>query len=765
VTLALLGGALTGALALGAALVRRQELLRTREVLALRRRAERSGAAEPRLQHPVIDLSRCLGCGTCVAACPEDGVLELVHGQAVVVRAARCVGVAACERECPVGAVTVTVANLATRTDVPALTESLEAVGRPGVFLAGEVTAFALVRVAIEQGVRAVREVALRRAGPLPLAHSTGAPAPPALDVVIVGAGPAGLAASLEARRIGLSFVTLEQENGPGGTVAKYPRNKLVISEPVELPLFGRLRRDAYHKEELIALWTELADRHDLPIRYGERLQRLDRDEAAGTYTAWTGTGAFTARCVVFCVGRRGTPNKLGVPGEDLAKVAYGLVDAALHTERRVLVVGGGDSAVEAALALAEQDGNAVTLSYRRAEFHRLRARNAARLEEAQRAGALHVVPQSEVVAITPDEVELTVASGPTLTRTRVPNDEVFVLAGGTPPTELLTAAGVSFDPALRPPPRPSPLTEDAEIINSRDLRRALLAAFVCAATLGLFVLWQRDYYLADAASRATHALHDSLRPGRGFGLLCGVFATLCVVANLGYLLRRARRFGVAFGSLRAWMGVHVATGVGALLLAALHGALAPGHTVGGHAFAALALLVATGAIGRYLYAAVPRAVNGRELELAEVHARLEADGGPDPDPFAEAARREVMALAEARQWRGNLAGRILGLLGVRLDLRRALAGIAARGASQGIERTRLDETIALASRAHRLALEAAHLEDLRALASGWRWLHRWATALLLTLVGLHVVHAFVYGGAAEALAELARAPLGGRTP
>ena len=617
-----------------------------------------------------------------------------------------------------------------------------EAVGAPGIYLAGEVTGYATVKTAIEHGVRAVRDAALAGAG-----HP---PRPELLDIVIVGAGPAGLAAALEARHLGLRSISLESEASPGGTVAKYPRQKLVVNEPVELPLYGRLRRNAYLKEELIALWTELTLRHGLTIRYGEALQRLEREADGTGFTLWTPGGVYRARAVVFAVGRRGTPRRLDVPGEGLEKVRYELADAAALRAQRVLVVGGGDSAVEAALALAEQPGRDVTLSYRRADFVRITARNAAALARARAEERLRVLTQTEVVAIGAETVEIAQASGPELRRETLSNDAVYVLVGGTPPTELLGISGVSFDPELRE----RALSQRPEERAPRGASVALGLALAATAAALLFVAFQRDYYFASSAARALHPSHELLRPARGLGLAFGFLATGAIALNLVYLLRRRSRFGVRFGSLQGWMTLHVFTGVAALLAALLHAALVPGHGAGAHSFWALLVIAVTGGIGRLLYAAVPRAANGRELELSEALAAFESEvvaSGLD-DPFIAEATREVRELVRARQWRSSLPGRLAALVGVRLDLRRALRRIAARGAARGIERARIERASVLARRAHRIALGAAHLEDLRGLLAMWRFLHRWVSVLMLALLALHIAHAVRYGGVLDAL-------------
>lgn len=732
----LLGLVLALGLAFLATLSRRAELARMQRGLAQRERTLRAGA-ETLLQYPVVDLSRCLGCGTCVASCPEQGVLELVHGQALVVNGARCVGHAACERECPVGAITVTVANLAERADVPALSDALESLSAPGVFLAGEVTAHALVKTAIEQGTAAAAEIA-RRLELAPAGEGEH-------ELCIVGAGPAGLAAALEAKRLGLGFVVIEQEQGPGGTVAKYPRRKLVLTQPVELPLHGPLGggRTSFAKEELVALWLALARAHELPIHGG--LTYLGcAPHADGGHVVRTSGGELRARHILLAIGRRGVPRRLGVPGEELPKVAYSLLDARSYQGRRVLVVGGGDSAAETALALAEQPGNQVVLSYRREGFFRVRERNLARLQEAQQEGRLQVALASDVRAISPGAVDLEVTQAGARRLLRLPNDEVFVMAGGTAPLELLTGSNVSCDPALRAPSAPV-------VEQGTGLVPALGIGLTLAVGTLLWALWHADYYLLPIEARPAAAKHIELRPGSGLGLAFGLGATVLVAVNLLYLARRASWPGMRWGSLKAWMTGHVATGILAVLLATLHGAMDPRDTVGGHALLALALLFVTGAIGRYFYAWLPRAANGRELELEEVRRELErlaAEWDPSQRAFVERVRAAIEEELAARQWKSSFLGRIVALVDGQRAMRRRLKGLAREAEAEGIPAQKFGAILGLARLAHRTGMAAAHFEDLRAVLSSWRYLHRWIAALLVLLLALHVVYALSYGSA-----------------
>ena len=716
--------------------VRRAELGRMHRAVKNREEARRLGTDAAQLQYPVIDLSRCLGCATCVAVCPESDVLDIVHGQAVVVNGSRCEGVSACERECPSGAITVTIANLESRTDVPILLGEIEAYGAPGLFLAGEVTAHALIRRAVEHGTAVATEVAQR--------VREGKGQPDALDLVIVGAGPAGLACALEAKRNGLRFLMVDQANQPGGTVAKYPRRKLVMTQPLELPIYGRFSETTYTKEELVSLWQRIAFEQGLDFRGGQVFQGLRRG-GDGCFAVETSVETYRAKHVCLAIGRRGVPRTLDVPGESLPKVAYSLLDAGSFTGRRVLVVGGGNSAIEAALGLSEQVGNIVTVSYRRPQFFRLKERNREHLEQALEAGRIEVHYNSRVRDIRNDEVELQVVDGEQVRSVTLANDDVLILAGGVPPFELLQNSGVSFDPNLRP--KTDPPKEEGSGVG-----RGLFFALLCVlAALG-FYAWNSDYYLLEPAERATHPKHDMLRPGRGLGLYLGIASVVLVVVNLLYLWRRSPRMKLGLGTLSVWMTSHIATGVLAFLCVALHGAMNPRNTPGGHAFWLLFALLITGSIGRYLYAWVPRAANGRELELDELRARFGAGANANPGArgFHERARTEVVALIEDKRWRGSFLARAGALFGVHRDLSRVLRRIEERGRKQGVPDEEIAETVHYSKHTHRQALLLGHFEDVRALLSSWRFFHRWLAILMVILVVLHIAYALNFGTLSE---------------
>jgi thioredoxin reductase/NAD-dependent dihydropyrimidine dehydrogenase PreA subunit len=402
---------------------------RRREAARAVDEARALGLTEPVSLHPSINPLRCLGCGACVRACPEGDVLAVTGRRAELVHPSSCVGHGACRTACPFDAITLVLGSERRGVEIPMLGPDFQT-NVPGIYVAGELGGMGLVRNAVEQGRQAIEAIA---------AAEGGGGDDTALDVVIVGAGPAGISATLAARARGLRAVTLEQES-LGGSVMHYPRKKLVTTDPVELPLGGRLRRGRIEKEELLAFWQGVVERAGVEIREGERVEAVWRSE--DDFEVRSSRGSYRARAVLLAVGRRGTPRRLGVPGEELPKVVYRLVDAEQYRGQRVLVVGGGDSALEAAAALAEQPGTRVALSYRGDAFQRARRESRAAVEAAQAASKLDVRLGSEVVAIAPGSVTLR-ASG---RDEALENDAVVLCLGGVLPTDFLREIGVEVE-------------------------------------------------------------------------------------------------------------------------------------------------------------------------------------------------------------------------------------------------------------------------------------------------------------------------------
>lgn len=390
------------------------------------------GDVVPASLHPKIDPLRCIGSGACVAACPEHDVIGIVQGRATLVNPLACIGHGACMDACPVRAIELVFGTETSGVELPRLDRNFETT-TPGLYVVGELGGMGLIRNAVSQGAQAAEHVVEKGA------RGAGDVA----DAIVVGAGPAGIAATLGLMKAGRKVRLLDAERF-GGTIAHYPRKKLVMTGDFELPIYGRVSRRTMTKEELAKLLVDIRARTDLDVQEGEHVTEVERDER-GVFSVRGTSGVFRARNVLLALGRRGFPSKLGVPGEELPKVSYRLLEPAAFAGQHVLVVGGGNSAVECALLLSDAGtAKSVSLSYRRSAFARCRAENRRRIEEAIAAGKVRAIMPSHVERIGEREVALRGEGVPRGAAT-IPNDAVIVQIGGTAPTALLARFGIQL--------------------------------------------------------------------------------------------------------------------------------------------------------------------------------------------------------------------------------------------------------------------------------------------------------------------------------
>ena len=402
---------------------------RSRQNLQTLQKATAAGLAEPASLHPFFDPKICVGCGACVSACPEGDVIGMIHGKADLIHPTKCIGHGACKKACPFDAITLVFGTATRGMDIPMVNETFET-NVPGIFIAGELGGMGLIRNAVEQGRQALENIAkLKGIGENKNRY----------DVVIVGAGPAGFAASLCAHEKKLRYLTIEQDS-LGGTVFKFPRGKLVMTAPVKLPIIGTVKFRETRKETLLAFWQEVEKRTNVKIQYREKMDSITRDSDG--FIVKTGKAEYKTRAVLLAIGRRGTPRKLGVQGEDQAKVVYSLIDPEQYRNQHVLVVGGGDAAMEAATSIAEESGSTVILSYRSEAFSRAKEKNREKVDKMQAKGQLKVLLSSNVKEIHADKV-LIEQQGKTM---EFPNHAVIICAGGILPTPFLKEIGIQVD-------------------------------------------------------------------------------------------------------------------------------------------------------------------------------------------------------------------------------------------------------------------------------------------------------------------------------
>ena len=379
---------------------------------------------EPLSLHPVIDTNKCIGSSACVKACPEHA-LGIVRGKATLVQPDHCIGHGACQAACPVEAIQLVFGTEKRGIDIPQVKPTFET-NVSGIYIAGELGGMGLIRKGVDQGKRAIETIGKHK--------SKGGE----LDVVIVGAGPAGISASLAAKESGLRFVTVEQEDSLGGAIFHYPRRKLAMTAPMTLPIVGKFNKCEISKEELLDFWGKITRENNIKINFSERMDAITK--TANGFLVKTSKNSYKTKNVLLAIGRRGTPRKLGVPGEEQPKVVYSLIDAEQYRGQHVLVVGGGDSAAEAALSIAEERGAVVTISCRGDEiFTRPKAKNRQLLKQGVEQKKITVYIDANVKEIGTETVTLS-HGGKDIT---IKNDAVIVCAGGTLPTAMLKEIGV----------------------------------------------------------------------------------------------------------------------------------------------------------------------------------------------------------------------------------------------------------------------------------------------------------------------------------
>lgn len=390
--------------------------------------AKADGLHEPVSLYPVIDANRCIKSGACVTACHEEDVLGIVNGKATVINASRCIGHGACFQACPVEAISLWIGTEKRGVDLPHVSPNFET-NVPGVFIAGELGGMGLIRNAVTQGREAVEYIA----------KTINKEAKAEYDLIVVGAGPAGISATLAAKKANLKVLTLEQDT-LGGTVFTFPRSKIVMTSPMDLPLYGKVKFKETSKNELLELWNTVINKNNITIKENSKVEAIISEGDIFKLEITNGDN-YTAKSVLIAIGRRGTPRKLDVPGENSEKVAYRLLEPEVIKGKDVLVVGGGDSAIESALLLAEQ--NRVTLSYRSNAFSRIKQKNGEKITAAIENGKVDVKFNSNIVSIEPDFVLYTENdSGEIL---KLKNDLIYIFAGGELPTQFLKKIGIQI--------------------------------------------------------------------------------------------------------------------------------------------------------------------------------------------------------------------------------------------------------------------------------------------------------------------------------
>lgn len=692
----------------------------------------------PASLHPVIDTDICIGSLSCLKACPEGDILGVIEGAARLVHADHCIGHGRCAAECPVNAIKLVFGTAERGVDLPEVDEFFEA-SRPGVHVVGEMGGMGLIKNAVTQGL----QVAERLHEVLPQKPAGGG----MVDVAIVGAGPAGLATAAALSKLGHSFRLLEQGT-VGGTVAHYPRQKVVMTETVELPFLGKFGKTLIAKEELLASLIKLQEKAKIAVEEGVKVTGLEGED--GAYTLLSEKGKVQARKVVLACGRRGSPRKLGVPGEEGEKVAYRLSDPEQYDGCDVMVVGGGDSALEAAIQLAKESSARVSISYRGDAFARCRERNRDQIAALGAEGRVRVLLGTQVQQIYPRAVRM-VASNDKDNVVDIPNDFVIVQAGGELPLEFLKSMGVEMrryhgeargekkGDAKAARQRAGSAKEREEAAASRRATLLYVGTGLIILTWLASVGW--DYYILPRAARLHAPGHDTLKSAGHFGHGVGIVATAFMLSNFLYPVRKRARALTGVGSIKGWLNFHTFVGFMSPLVIAFHAAFQFNNLLATGTAGALLIVVSTGLIGRFIYGLVP-ARGGQALELAELRAsmtRLEARVRPHLHEAADPTVLEGLLKHALTPDKGGglftLAFRLLLMPFDGLALRLRLLRL--RGLFHDNE-VRKEVRSALLN-LERMRVQIGFLAALKALLRTWRLFHASLAVTLVVAIAAHI--------------------------
>jgi len=390
--------------------------------------AKQDGLFEPVSLHPVIDLGDCIQTGACIVACPEEDILGIINGKATTINASRCIGHGACFHACPTEAISLCIGTEKRGVELPHINYNFET-NIPGMFIAGELGGMGLIKNAVEQGKQATESITKT----IKNKHQAQ------YDLLIIGAGPAGISASLTAKKYGLNSLTVEQDS-LGGTVFTFPRSKIVMTSAMDLPLFGKVKLKETSKADLLDVWLRALQKNNIDIKENTKVENIEKEDDYFKVTTTNGD-IISSKTVLLAIGRRGTPRKLNIQGENLEKVAYRLLEPEDISNKQILVVGGGDSAIESALLLA--DNNEVTLSYRKNIFQRLKRKNHDKISQAIQEKKVNIRFNTNLTKINKDDIVL--SSVVDNSEEEIKNDLVYIFAGGELPSQFLHKIGLKI--------------------------------------------------------------------------------------------------------------------------------------------------------------------------------------------------------------------------------------------------------------------------------------------------------------------------------